>query len=349
MNTPPLNEEQCWQAVLSRAADQQFCYAVRSTGIYCRPSCPARRPGRNQVRFFATADAAEGAGFRACLRCRPREAAVNAEAVVRACRYIENHLDETLSLDALSSQAGLSPQHFQRTFRKSVGVTPRQYADACRLEGFKTKLKSGEAVTSALVDAGYGSTSRLYERTPEQLGMTPTAYRRGGHGAALTYTTTQTLLGTLLVAATAKGVCAITLGETDESQEAALRHEYPTAGITRDDIGMREWVQTLVQHLAGEQPALSLPLDVRATAFQRRVWQEMQAIPYGDTRSYGQIAEAIGQPSAVRAVARACATNPVALAVPCHRVVRGDGALSGYRWGQARKKALIAQERADDG
>lgn len=347
MNTTPLNEDHCWQAVLTRTHAEDFVYAVRSTGIYCRASCPARRPGRDQVRFFTTADDAESAGFRACLRCRPREAAANAEAITRVCRYIESHQDETLRLEVLSALAGLSPQHFQRTFRKSVGVTPRHYADACRLGEFKAKMKNGAAVTSALIDAGYGSTSRLYERAPEQLGMTPTKYRRGGQGASVAYTTADTSLGRLLVAATDKGVCAITLGETDDELEAGLRAEYPAATLTRDDAHLHAWVEALIRHLAGKQPALSLPLDIRATAFQRRVWQELQAIPYGDTRSYSQVAAAIGQPNAARAVARACATNPVALAVPCHRVVRGDGSLSGYRWGVARKQALLTQERAN--
>ena len=347
-NENELNEDECWQAIQSRDAfsTASFFYAVRSTGIYCRPLCPARRPGRNQVQFFLCPDAAEDAGFRACLRCRPREEDARAGAVGNACRYIEAHLDEALDLAALSKFAGLSPQHFQRTFKQVAGVTPREYAAACRLAQFKGRLKDGEAVTSALVDAGYGSTSRLYESAAVHLGMTPTAYRRGGDKAAIVYTTTATPLGQMLVAATGKGLCAITLGESDPDLEAALRREYPAAQITRDAGGLSDWVEALVRHLEGKQPELALPLDVRATAFQRRVWQELQAIPYGETRSYTQIAEAIGRPTAARAVAQACASNPTALAIPCHRVVRGDGSLSGYRWGVPRKQALLAREKA---
>lgn len=347
---PALNEDDCWQAVQGRdaSADVNFLYAVRSTGIYCRPSCPARRPGRGQVQFFPSPDAAEGAGFRACRRCRPREAAAQA-AVLRACRYIEAHLDEAADLATLGALAGLSPQHFQRVFRRIVGVTPREYAAACRLGHFKDSLQDGKAIGTALVDAGYGSTSRLYERSPAALGMTPTAYRRGGEQASIAYTTADTPLGRMLVAATDKGICAVSLGESDAALEAALCREYPAARVARDGAahGLAGWVETLVRHLAGGQPDLALPLDVRATAFQRRVWQELQRIPYGDTRSYAQVAQSIGRPTAVRAVASACAANPVALAVPCHRVVRGDGSLAGYRWSEARKRALLERERAE--
>jgi AraC family transcriptional regulator of adaptative response/methylated-DNA-[protein]-cysteine methyltransferase len=342
-----LNEDECWQAVLSREASLSaaFFYAVRSTGIYCRPSCPSRRPRRTQVQFFFAPNDAEAAGFRACLRCCPREAAAPSEAVTNVCRYIESHLNEPLDLATLSARAGLSPAHFQRTFKQVVGVTPREYAAACRLGQFKSQLKEGEAITSALADAGYGSTSRLYEQSAAQLGMTPTAYKRGGENIFVAYTITPTPLGKMLVAATAKGICAITLGDSADELVAALCQEYPAAQIAQDERERGIWVETLVRHLAGYLSALDLPLDVRATAFQRRVWQELQAIPYGETRSYTQVAEAIGRPTAARAVAQACASNPVALAVPCHRVVRGDGSLSGYRWGISRKQALLAQEK----
>ena len=341
-----LNEDECWQAVLSREVplNAPFFYAVRSTGIYCRPSCPSRRPRRDQVTFFAAPEAAEAAGFRACQRCRPRDAAVQAEVMVNVCRHIESHLDEALPLATLSALACLSPSHFQRTFKQVIGVTPREYAAACRLEKFKDCLQHGEAVTAALVSAGYSSTSRLYEHSSIQLGMTPTAYKNGGGNVSVAYTITKTLLGQMLVAATDKGICAITLGDSEEELEAALRREYPAAVITQDESSLLDWAKTLVCHLAGQQPDLVLPLDVRATAFQRCVWQELQAIPYGETRSYTQIAEAIGRPTAARAVAQACASNPVALAVPCHRVVRGSGELSGYRWGIERKRALLEQE-----
>ncbi len=316
--TLTMSENECWQAVQTREAslNAPFFYAVRSTNIYCRPSCPSRRPRRNQVEFFRNPDDAEAAGFRACLRCRLRQAAAQAEAIANACHYIESHLDEALSLITLSAQAGLSPAYFQRVFRRLAGVSPCQYAAACRMAQFKDSLQNGAAVTSALVDAGYGSTSRLYEQAPAQLGMTPTAYRRGGESISIAYTITETPLGQMLVAATPKGICVITLGDSAEELEAALCREYPAAAITQDERGLAGWVEALVRHLAGEQPELSLPLDVRMTAFQRRVWQELQAIPCGETRSYTQIAEAIGNPTAARAVARACASNPVALAVP---------------------------------
>jgi len=357
--TLTLSEDECWQAVQSRetSLSEPFFYAVRSTKIYCRPSCPSRRPNRVQVEFFAVPEDAEAAGYRACLRCRPRRAAAQAEAIAGACRsienHIENHLDEALDLTTLSALTGLSPAHFQRVFRRMAGVSPREYAAACRMAQFKDSLQSGAAVTSALVEAGYGSTSRLYEQAPAQLGMTPTAYRRGGENMSIAYTITATPLGQMLVAATPKGICTITLGDSDLELEAALRREYPAAAITPDEAGaedkagMAEWVAALVRHLAGQQPALDLPLDVRATAFQRRVWQELQAIPYSETRSYTQVAEAIGRPLAARAVARACASNPVALAVPCHRVVRGSGELSGYRWGVPRKQALLEREKLE--
>ncbi len=346
--TLTLSEDQCWQAVQSREENlnSPFFYAVRSTKIYCRPSCPSRRPRRDQVAFFLAPDDAEAAGYRACLRCRPREAAAQAETVAGACRYIESHLDEALDLLTLSAQAGLSPAHFQRVFRRLTGVSPREYAAACRLKQFKHGLQGGETVSCALVDAGYGSTSRLYEQSPAQLGMTPTAYRRGGESILIAYTITATPLGQMLVAATGRGICAITLGDSDSELETALRREFPAAAIIEDKAGMADWVAALVRHLTGEQPDLCLPLDVRATAFQRRVWQELQAISYGETRSYAQVAEAIGRPTAARAVARACASNPVALAVPCHRVVRGSGELSGYRWGVPRKQALLEQEKS---
>lgn len=342
-----LDEDKCWQAVENRAVlpDLPFFYGVRSTKIYCRLDCPARRPQRSQVQFFADAGDAEAAGFRACLRCRPRESAVLAGVIASVCRYMETHLEETMNLITLSTQANLSPAHFQRVFRRVVGVSPREYAAACRTQNFKAQLKNGQSVTSALMDAGYGSTSRLYEQSP--LGMTPTQYKRGGGDMTVTYTLADTPLGKMLVAATAKGICAVTPGDTETELEAALVREFPAARLTRDDSGLAEWKETLERHLAGSQPHLDLPLDVRATAFQRRVWQELRSIPSGETRSYAQVAEALGIPTAARAVASACASNPVALAVPCHRVVRGDGSLSGYRWGVQRKQAILEREKQE--
>ncbi len=344
-----MSEETLWQAVLSRdsGADGNFVYAVRSTHVYCRPSCPSRKPNRDQVAFFKLPEAAEQAGFRACLRCRPGQAAVrepHLELVQRACRYIESNTEGDLTLSALSEQVNLSPYHLQRLFKRIMGITPRQYVEACRLDRLKGRLKEGENVTNALYDAGYGSSSRLYERTPGQLGMTPTAYRRGGLQTHISYTIVDSALGRLLVAATDRGVCAVSLGDSDEALESSLHNEYPAAKICRDQSGLDEWVGAIISHLEGKRPNLDLPLDVQATAFQWRVWQELQTIPYGSTRSYSHVARSIGQPGASRAVAQACATNHVALVIPCHRVIRENGDLGGYRWGVGRKKALLELE-----
>lgn len=344
-----LNIQTAWQAVLNRDPqfDGRFVFAVRSTRIYCRPSCPARRPRREQVAFFPVPEAAERAGFRPCRRCRPRTAAhPQAELVQRACRLIEAGLEEPLTLARLGRELGLSPHHVQRTFKRVLGITPRQYADACRLSLLKARLAKGDDVTTALYAAGYGSSSRLYERAPAQLGMTPATYRRGGQGMRIGYVTVASSLGRLLIAATARGLCAVSLGDTDGLLEAALAQEYPNAEIRRDRNGLSRWVNLLLAHLRGRQPRLDLPVDVQATAFKRQVWEALRRIPYGETRSYSEVARALGRPGAARAVARACATNPVSLVIPCHRVVREDGSLGGYRWGLERKHALLAQEKA---
>jgi AraC family transcriptional regulator of adaptative response/methylated-DNA-[protein]-cysteine methyltransferase len=340
-------EDAMWQAVLSRdtASGADFVYAVRSTGIYCRPNCPSRRPRREQVEFFPIPEEAERAGFRPCNRCRPRDRDAQVELVRQACHLIEESLDGSPTLAALARQLAVSPHHLQRTFKRITGVTPRQYADARRLEGFKTGLKQGDSVTTALYDAGYGSSSRLYERAPAQLGMTPTAYRRGGAGMRISYTIVDCPLGRLLVAATDRGVCAVYLGSNDAFLASTLYHEFPKSEISCDGQELGRWIAPLLVHLDGRQPHLDLPLDVQATAFQRRVWEELRAIPYGSTRTYGEIARSLGQPSAARAVGRACATNPTSVVVPCHRAVRGDGGLGGYRWGLERKRALLDQER----
>ncbi len=298
--------------------------------------------------FFPRPEAAEQAGFRQCQRCRPRgtDTAEEQRALVqRARRYIEAHLEEAVTLTALSAEVGMSPHHLQRLFKRIMGISPRQYVDACRLDRFKTQIKEGASVTRALYEVGYSSSSRLYERAPAQLGMTPTAYRKGGKGMNITYTIVDCSLGRLLVAATAQGVCAVSLGDADEPLEAALRQEYPAALIERDESALGQWVETILQYLAGQQPQLDLPVDVQATAFQWQVWQALRAIPVGETRSYSEVAQAIGQPTAARAVARACATNPVSLVIPCHRVVREDGSPGGYRWGLERKRILLAQEK----
>ena len=268
------------------------------------------------------------------------------ELVRRTCRYIEANLEAALTLGALGEQVGLSPFHLQRTFKRVTGISPRQYADACRLGRLKARLRESKTVTTAMYEAGYGSSSRLYERASSQLGMTPATYRRGGPAVAIRYSLTDSPLGRLLLAGTERGVCAVCIGDNDRVLEADLHAEYPAAQLDRDDAALRPLVADLLQHLAGERPHLELPIDVQATAFQWRVWRELEAIPYGETRTYQEVAAAVGQPTAVRAVGRACATNPVALVIPCHRVVRSDGGLGGYRWGLARKQQLLEQERA---
>lgn len=343
-------EDAYWQAVMERdgRANGTFVYAVRSTGIYCKPSCPSRKPRREQVVFFTEPAEAEQAGFRACRRCQPRENVSDAqvELVEHACRYIEQHLDETLRLEQLGAEVGLSQTYAQRLFKRVMGISPRQYAEAQRLERIKSQLKEGTSVTTTVYEVGYSSSSRLYERAPGQLGMTPTTYKRGGAGMVIEYTIVDSPLGRLLVAATERGICRIGLDDRDEVLEDTLRYEYPAAEIRQDDGRLSPWLEALVSYLAGEQPHLDLPVDIRATAFQWRVWEELRAIPYGQTRSYSAIASAIGQPKARRAVAQACKQNPVPLVIPCHRVVRENGEPGGYRWGAERKKHLLEQEAA---
>jgi AraC family transcriptional regulator of adaptative response/methylated-DNA-[protein]-cysteine methyltransferase len=339
-----------WEALETRDAhmDGVFYYAVISTGVYCRPSCASRRPLRENVIFFQRRDAAERAGFRACLRCKPeRERMRDAQAalVEKICRYLESHLEEAVTLDGLGRELGLSPFHLQRTFKAATGITPRAYADFCRLGSFKSALRQGRQVTAALYDAGYGSSSRLYERTASQLGMTPRAYQRGGAGLTIRFDTVATSIGRVLVGATEKGICAIRIGDSAKKLQEELREEFPAARLERDAAFLAPWATQLREHLEGRLRKLDVPLDIQATAFQRRVWEYLQTIPYGSTQSYGAIAKAIRQPRAARAVARACASNPVAVVIPCHRVVRADGVEGGYRWGEGRKRKLLEMER----
>jgi AraC family transcriptional regulator of adaptative response/methylated-DNA-[protein]-cysteine methyltransferase len=346
------NDAQRWDAVLARdrAADGRFVYAVRSTGVYCRPSCPSRRPRRDRVAFFDTPAEARESGFRACRRCHPDDVAAGdpwVEKIRRACLHLAN-VDGHPSLATLAGRVGGSPYHFQRNFKRLVGVTPREYAEACRLRKVKGGLRDGRDVTTAMFDAGYGSSSRFYERAAPKLGMSPSDYRRGGAGTTIKYALLDSPngdLGRLLIGATARGVCAVAMGSTDASLTDALKREYPAATIVRDAGALSRWSRAVLAHLDGRQPRLDLPLDVQATAFQWQVWQALAAIPPGETRTYGEIAAAIGRPDAARAVARACATNPVALAIPCHRVVPASGGVGGYRWGSGRKKALLRRER----
>jgi AraC family transcriptional regulator, regulatory protein of adaptative response / methylated-DNA-[protein]-cysteine methyltransferase len=346
-----LNEKQSWQAIMrrDRTANGTFVFAVRSTGIYCRPSCPARRPTRQQVTFFHQPKEAEDAGFRPCRRCHPQENNVlepQAELIEQVCRYIAVHLESPLLLSDLSRQFHLSPYHLQRTFKRLKGITPRQYAESCRLGHFKERLQDGADVTSALYDAGYHSSSSLYERVPAQLGMTPTAYQKGGKGMQIGYTIVGSFLGYILIAATARGVAAVRLGDSEAALQAELVQEYPEAELEQDEEGLRPWVRLLLDSLQGQPTPLTVPLDVHASTFQWKVWEALRAIPPGRTRSYREIAQAIGQPTATRAVAHACATNPVAVFIPCHRVVRGNGQVGGYRWGRERKELLLDLEQA---
>lgn len=330
-----MDQEQCWQAVERRDGrfDGEFYFGVVTTGVFCRPSCGARLPLRKNVRFYASAAQAERDGLRACKRCRPLDPARDlAAAEVR--EWLE--------------RGGHAPA--PRSFKRVMGVTPREYAEGVRVRQLKSALRESADVTAAVYDAGFGSPSRVYERADTRLGMTPLQYRRGGQGVAITYTTVDSPLGLLTIGATDRGLCFVQFGESEQELSAALRREYPAAQIVPmadpAPLEFGHWIAALNDHLAGTRPLLDLPLDVRATAFQMRVWNYLQSIPYGEVQSYGEVAAAIGQPSAVRAVARACASNTVALAIPCHRVIRGTGELGGYRWGLARKRALIDRERA---
>jgi len=341
-------EDSRWQAVLGRdgASDGKFVFAVSSTGIYCRPSCPSKRPKRENVTFFCRPQEAETAGFRECLRCRPKAVTGNPrqELIKSVCRYIELHLDEPVTLARLGEEFRQSPFHLQRTFKAVLGITPKEYADSCRMRGFRQRLKAGHSVTRAMHDAGYSSTSRLYSRTSSELGMEPAKYRRGAIATPIRYSFTESPIGCMLIAATDKGICSIQFADSEEELEQGLKQEFPFALRRRDDDGMANLAGQIAQRISGAESAASLPLDIQATAFQRRVWSHLQSIAFGKTQSYSQVAKAIRRPSAVRAVARACATNPVAIAIPCHRVLRSNSDLGGYRWGLERKKTLLEIE-----
>ena len=361
------NRSALWRAVTARdrGADGAFVYGVRSTGIYCRPSCPSRKPRREQVIFFLLPQAAERQGFRPCRRCqpgtvRPRDARVS--AVANLCREIDTRMlagagaeagsEKPLTLSSLGRTAGMSAHQLLRAFRSMMGITPRQYADAQRVRLLKARLQKGDNVTTALYEAGYGSTSRLYETAHAHLGMTPAAYGRGGAGMKIRHVIVASPRGKVLVGATEHGISAVYLGSSEVELRAELRKEYPRAELLADGHDARggtasrleKWVAQILAYLRGQEPHLDLPTDVQATAFQRRVWEELRRIPYGTTKTYSEVARAIGRPRAVRAVARACATNPTSVVVPCHRVVREGGALAGYRWGIERKRALLRSE-----
>ncbi len=340
-----------WRRVLDRdsASDGMFVYGVQSTGIYCRPSCSSRRPLRRHVRFFVGPADAERAGFRACARCggRPQPENLPATALVeRACRLLaQPGADRPLSLGALAARLRVSAARLHRAFKAALGITPKQYAEALRAGRLKALLKQNQPVTTALYEAGYGSSSRLYERTDSELGMTPDVYRRGGRGMHIHYVVVRSALGHLLVGATERGICSIKMGDGPRPLEEDLRREYPNATITRDLGRLSPAVTALVEFAAGRRPPADLPLDVQGTAFQRRVWAALGRIPLGTTQSYGEVARVIGQPRSARAVARACASNHAALVIPCHRVVAKSGGAGGYHWGTSRKERLQQIER----
>jgi AraC family transcriptional regulator of adaptative response/methylated-DNA-[protein]-cysteine methyltransferase len=346
---PP--DAEAWQAVLDRddRYDGRFVYAVSSTHIYCRPSCPSRRPLRANVQFLDAPASAERAGFRACKRCRPSDTAglpPRNAAIEDAKHFLDSHAERAVSLHELAAHVGLSPSHLQRSFKRVVGVSPKQYQDALRVSRFKKRLRAGDTVSRATYEAGYGSSSRVYERADLLLGMTPASYRRGGAGVCIRYTVADAPLGCVLVATTDRGVCAVELGTTTADVESALRKDFPHATLERDDDEHATWVRAVLDRVRDPRRARAnrIPLDVEGSAFQQQVWKALQEIPAGERRSYAEIAVAIGRPTATRAVARACATNRVAVVIPCHRVVRGDGSLSGYKWGVGRKKTLLDEE-----
>ena len=343
-----VSSSEAWRAVESRDAryDGRFVFAVRSTGVFCKPSCPSRRALRANVEFYSTTAAAERAGFRACLRCRPTEGSTANPAIERARLYLDAHADGLVSLEDLASHVGLSASHLQRSFKRLVGVSPREYQAENRMRRLKSRLRAGDTVSRATYEAGFNSSRGVYERASSSLGMTPAAYRRGGAGVRIGYTIADAPVGRVLVATTERGVCAVELGATDADVERALRADFPNAAIERDDDAHDTWVRAVLDRVREPMRASShrIPLDVNGTEFQRRVWDALRAIPAGERRSYAEVAEAIGSPKSSRAVAQACASNRLAVVIPCHRVVRGDGELSGYKWGVQRKRLLLAKE-----
>lgn len=336
-----------WRAVeeRDRSFDGRFVYAVRSTGVFCKPSCPSRRALRANVEFFSTTADAERAGFRACRRCRPTSGSAH-PAIDRAMRYLDAHPDHVVPLEELALHVGLSASHLQRSFKHVVGRSPKDYQAETRMRRFKTRLRAGDTVSRATYEAGFGSSSRVYERASASLGMTPAAYRRGGAGVRIGFTIADAPIGRVLVATTERGVCAVELGASDADVEHSLRADFPRATIERDDEGHATWVRAVLDRVRDPRRGSShrIPLDFAGTEFQRRVWDALRAIPAGERRSYAQVAESIGMPSASRAVAQACANNRLAVVVPCHRVVRQDGGISGYKWGVERKERLLAAE-----
>jgi AraC family transcriptional regulator, regulatory protein of adaptative response / methylated-DNA-[protein]-cysteine methyltransferase len=354
MSTAMSIEGERWNAVVARdtARTGEFLYGVKTTGVYCRPTCPSRRPLRTNVEFFATAAEARAKGYRPCKRCRPdRETTSPINAVVHElARRIDANPEQPFRLAELAKRAGYSPFHLQRNFKAVIGSTPKEYQTAARLRTLKTELRRDTAVSDAIYQAGFGSGSRVYEKADGQLGMTPSEYRSGGKGLTISYASGQTPLGLLMIGASDRGICFLQFGDTHEALAAELARQFAAAHTqpmpATHSKDFDSWMAALNRHLRGLEPRLDLPLDVRGTAFQLIVWRYLQKLPYGEVRSYSEVAEAIGKPSAVRAVAGACARNKIALLIPCHRVVRGTGELGGYRWGVQRKRVLLDTERA---
>lgn len=350
-----LDCDECWNSILQRdkTRDGQFYFGVLSTGVYCRPSCPARKPLRANVRFYETTAQAENDGLRPCRRCRPLDATMadaQAAAMGSLCEFIEENAEQSLTLAELAERAHLSPSYLQRLFKSILGVSPKQYADTCRMRKLKSELRTSKDVAQAVYGAGFGSSSRVYERADTRLGMTPGEYRRGGHGIAISYAPIESAFGLLLLGATDRGICFLQFGDSVEGLLAELRREYPATSFESIRVPrapeFEGWANALKRYLEGTESCLMFPLDVRSTAFQTKVWTYLQSIPLGQVQSYGEVAKGIGQPGAARAVGRACATNRVALIIPCHRVIRGDGELGDYRWGLTRKRGLLEAERA---
>ncbi|HZD95122.1 MAG TPA: bifunctional DNA-binding transcriptional regulator/O6-methylguanine-DNA methyltransferase Ada [Candidatus Sulfotelmatobacter sp.] len=342
------NASQKWSLVLARdgRADGRFVYGVKSTGVFCRPSCPSRKPRRENVEFFDSPAQAQQAGYRGCRRCLPTERNPQAQKIEAACRYIDENLEVTLSLTAISRHVAISPFHFQRLFKRILGISPRQYQQARRAGKFRQALLTEGRVTDAIYEAGYSSSSRAYESIPAQLGMTPSAFRRKGEGVEIRYTVLETELGRLLIATTERGVCSVRFGNNEAALLREFKRDFEAAEIQRDDKALEPVTAQMKQWLNGPSAPLNFSLDIQGTAFQQMVWEALRRIPSGETRSYAQVAESIGRPEAVRAVANACASNPVALVVPCHRVVHKNGRASGYRWGVKRKAALLEKEHS---
>lgn len=346
-----MQQEVYWQAIIARNSDYdgKFVYGVVSTKIYCQPSCPSRKPRRDKVLFFSQPSEAENHGFRACKRCFSEQKLEKShlELVTGICNFIEQEVDNSPTLSQLAIRFNISQYHLQRTFKSIVGITPRQYIDARRIESLKNQLQQGEKIVNAIYESGYNSSSTLYKSTTSYLGMTPKTYKKGGKDTLITYTVVSSSMGYLLVATTEEGICSVKLGDTKEELETLVYKEFHQAELVFDSENHQDWVKAILNFIDGKQPHLDLPLDVKGTAFQKQVWEALRKIPYGETCTYQDIATQIGKSKAVRAVGNACGANKTALIVPCHRVVKNDGSLGGYRWGIERKRKLLNQESGD--